>query len=642
MESGQPSGPPNTIGVHVNPGSQSPPHWPFCVVKPHGWIGPSHEHEMPSIDTHCLAFAQSPLQNPTLPPQLFAFTVVVVKGGHVSDVVVTVDVEVVVNTKVTVVVTTAVDVVVNGVVTVVVTIDVDVVVTVDVDVDVVAPGTDVDVVPGGAVVDVVPGRDVEVVNAGPVVDVIVVELVVELVVVNGSQQSPSMGPSTWTSRFLHSVRTLMAPLSVPSFLARTQRTSAGAFAAQSATTTIPTTTTRMRRPYASDVQIANSPPPTHVAATVARPYPPFVTEPASLESDVEELASFLRGWADLELRGYAPLYESLARALAEDRPLLERIVGLVPRGKLVAVLFFAAVRRLLLDDPNAPLARCYAAGDGDPWPLFRDFVTRRFDDIAALVRRRTIQTNEVGRTSAVFPAVGILAREVARPLGLVEVGASAGLNLNLDRFAYDVGGIAAGDLASPVRLSCDLFGTGRPPLPARPVPIASRVGIDLAPIDLDSTDACLWLEACVWPGRTPRAERLRAAIELARRHRPHVLRGDALDLLPGILSGLPTDTVPCIVSTWVLAYLDRAARTRLAEHAAAASMDRPVAWITLEYAGVPPWLPAPPDTPPDAPGATNLLSLTTWRSGVASARTLAWVHAHGAWMAWLPDAPAAV
>ena len=86
---------------------------------------------------------------------------------------------------------------------------------------------------------------------------------------------------------------------------------------------------------------------------------------------------------------------------------------------------------------------------------------------------------------------------------------------------------------------------------------------------------------------------------------------------------------------WVLAYLSAEARASLASTAAAASAHRDVAWITLEYAGVPPWLPAPPPAPPDEPGASNLLSLATWRDGAVATRTLGWVHPHGAWLAWM-------
>jgi len=351
-----------------------------------------------------------------------------------------------------------------------------------------------------------------------------------------------------------------------------------------------------------------------------------------------ELAEFLRGWADLELRDHAPLYDRIARALADDGAMLERILDAAPREKLVAVLLFAVVRHLVLADPSHPLTCAYETGKGDAWPLFRTVLDERFDEVVALMATRTIQTNEVGRASALLPALTLLARETARPLALVEVGASAGLNLMLDRFAYDYAGRAAGDPASPVHLACRLRGA-QPPLPTHPLPITARVGIDVAPVDVHCEEACRWLEACVWPGIVPRAARLRAALELARPDPPRVLAGDATRLLPAVLREQPPDAVACIVSTWMLAYLSDEARAALAAAAATASRGRSIAWITFEYAGIPPWLPPPPSPPRDEPGASNLLSLTRWEHGTPRPRTLAWVHSHGIWLDWL-DGPA--
>lgn len=618
------------------PAGQVPPQVPVFVTGPHGCTAPTHWHEMPSGVTHARAFEQKPLQEGGFPPQMFPGSVVDVIVGQKSDVVVVSDVLVdvlVVGTMVIVVVWAgAVEevVVVGGLV--------EEVVVVGRLVEVVAPGMVV-VVETGRLVDVVGAGDVVVVKNGIVVIVVkpvsIVVVVLVVVVVEPSQQSPSIGASTCTSRRLHAVRTLMAPVKVPSFLKCTQRTSACAEARTRSTTTTPPII-RMCRPYARRAWIANAPVRRRVVAGRGVPYPAFV-EGSTVDraARARELADFLRGWAELELRGYAPLYDRVARALADEPALLARVADVAPREKLVPVLLFAAVRHLVLADPAHPLAVIHATGAGDPWPPFRRLLETRFDEVAGLVAARSIQTNEVGRASAVLPALGLLAVEQDRPLALIEVGASAGLNLNLDRFAYDFDGAPAGDPDSAVRLACRLLGGRRPPLPAAPLPIASRIGIDLAPIDAGSDEACRWLEACVWPGITPRAERLRAAIALARRHPPRVLAGDATSLLPEVLATLPAGVTPCIVSTWVLAYLSAEGRARLAAAAAAASAGRDVAWITLEYAGVPPWLPAPPTTPPDEPGAANLLSLTTWRDGAARVRTLAWVHSHGAWLGWL-------
>ena len=119
----------------------------------------------------------------------------------------------------------------------------------------------------------------------------------------------------------------------------------------------------------------------------------------------------------------------------------------------------------------------------------------------------------------------------------MEVGASAGLCLLPDRYAYDYGGTILGDPASPVRLSCEPRGPVL--IPATPPEVVWRRGIDLAPVDLGDPDAVRWLESCVWPDQPQRLARLRAAVEVARADPPLVLQGDLLDQVGPVVAQAP-------------------------------------------------------------------------------------------------------
>jgi len=352
---------------------------------------------------------------------------------------------------------------------------------------------------------------------------------------------------------------------------------------------------------------------------------------------VAEFATFLRAWADTELAGYCPLYETIARALADDTALLGRVAVVAPREKIVPVLLFAAVKSLVDREPAGALARIYAEGAGDPWPPFRALVDERFEEIAELLRTRRTQTNEVGRASAVLPALAVAHARLGRPLALVELGPSAGLNLLFDRFAYDYGGgRVAGDPAATVRLTCEPKGPLRPPLPAVMPPIAMRCGIDLDPVDVTDDAQCRWLEACLWPGARVRAERLRAALALARQDPPLLHRGSAVERLPAVLDGVPPDTVPCVLTTWMLAYLSRDERGALARVVEVVARRRDVACITGEFTGVSPWTPPAPRPAAGADGRlATLVGLSVWRAGTHEARALCWMHSHGGWIDWL-------
>ena len=63
------------------------------------------------------------------------------------------------------------------------------------------------------------------------------------------------------------------------------------------------------------------------------------------------------------------------------------------------------------------------------------------------------QTNEVARSGVLMPGLMAIAAATGLPLRLFELGCSAGLNLNLDRFGYDLGGVVVGNQSSPVQLA---------------------------------------------------------------------------------------------------------------------------------------------------------------------------------------------
>jgi hypothetical protein len=392
------------------------------------------------------------------------------------------------------------------------------------------------------------------------------------------------------------------------------------------------------------------------------------------ETAPEHLARRCRALADAEMRGYSPLYERLLHRVAGDAELLDLLAPLGDPGKL-PVLTLAAVHDLVLaevggDQPSDPLATALAAAYGygsdeharararsgsgsgdssggldagaglDPWPPFRALLVGRFADVAQLVATRTVQTNEVGRASALVPALQVVVEELGAPLAVVEVGSSAGLHLLLDRFHHRYLGDGTvttwGPADAAVQLDCTVVGPDHPPLPTGPLPLASREGIDLRPVDVLDPVERRWLQACVWPDVPDRPERLRAALELARREPPAIRSGDVLDVLGPLLAEVPDGVVPCVVSSWALAYLSRPGRQAVHDLVAEVGAHRDVALVTAEYPQVTPWVPAP-DRPPAVPAGTGatLLGLATWDGGVGSARPLAWMQAHGRWLDWL-------
>lgn len=304
----------------------------------------------------------------------------------------------------------------------------------------------------------------------------------------------------------------------------------------------------------------------------------------------EQVVRAFRDFARIECPGSAPLYERLSYAVAEDEEMLT-LAAFARVGQPIPNMLFAAVHYLLLGGVRHPLALFYpdlaeAAVDmGDPFPAFRAFCREHAETISTLLRTRRVQTNEVRRCACLLPAFAMIAeRAPSRPLALVEVGTSAGLNLFWDRYRYDYGAAGTyGDEASPVALRCEMRGSGHFPVIGQLPRVVTRIGIDLHPVDARDADEVLWLRALIWPEHTERVELLRRALEVVRREPPEMTAGDALAVLPDALGRIPEGAKLCVFHSLTLNQFSREGRARFADMLAEEARRRPIFEVSLEY-----------------------------------------------------------
>ena len=289
--------------------------------------------------------------------------------------------------------------------------------------------------------------------------------------------------------------------------------------------------------------------------------------------------------------------------MAGDRELLALLERL-PMAKQQPNLLFAAV--------------LYLGGRQPDYRAFRGFVLEHADQVLATVAARRNQTNEVGRCALLVP---LLAR-LSGPLALVEAGASAGLCLLPDRYAYDYAGTIVGDPESPLRLACQPYGPV--PVPTALPEVVWRRGIDLAPVDLADPDAVRWLECCVWPDQPERLARLQAAVQLARADPPVVVPGDLLELVGPLVAQAPNDATVVVFHAATLVYLPEAGRRRFAELMA----ELPAVWIWAEGPGV---VRQPPERLHHIPEPDQAAFLL----GEGPRRLVGLADPHGAWLQWL-------
>lgn len=356
-----------------------------------------------------------------------------------------------------------------------------------------------------------------------------------------------------------------------------------------------------------------------------------------------------------------PLYRHLSERAAEDVEVAGRLLLADPGDRHPTLLFAAVHDHLLaLEEATGPAAAVEAEplcawypsvapqprppGDGadDPWPHFRRLALDA-PDVAEHLTTRGTQTNEVGRCATTLPALEVVQRDVEAPLALVEVGASAGLNLRLDDYGYgwspDEGG--EGDEAvaigpdRPVQLRSRWRGPHRPALPSVHPIIEHRIGIDRAPVDVTDPEAVRWLIACQWPEQVERLDRCRAALGAAAADPPPVRRGDLLDSIGDLVREVPDGDHPVVLSTWVLAYLGVAGQQAFLAALDRVGSERDLTLVVQEEPTSAPGLDLPgrPDGR-ERPGPTALCRLD-WRDGTRREPVrLADQHPHGTWLEW--------
>lgn len=368
---------------------------------------------------------------------------------------------------------------------------------------------------------------------------------------------------------------------------------------------------------------------------------------------IAELSSLFTILADHDFHDYSPLYERIARDLAASPDLLGFVDDAAApnsrRGR-VPVLFHATLHDQALRHPDSALATAFAGApmsDAELRDAIRSMLEEHDDEVVSTMRSRSVQTNEVGRSAALVVGLAAVADTIGddRPVALVELGPSAGLNLFPDRWHVDF--VRDGDVVastgpddSTVRLCTELRGPSSPPSFTLP-PIASRTGIDPAPIDASDSEQSRWLRACVWPDVPERPERLAAALAVVAQHPPPLLRGDAVTDLAPLVASVDDRQFPVVQSTWALAYVSAEGRAQVVGALDALGATRDLAFLTLEEPRFTPWLelsgPSVSSHYAAGDGTPTLLGLRLWRDGTPTSVPLALTHPHVRWLHWLEE-----
>lgn len=234
------------------------------------------------------------------------------------------------------------------------------------------------------------------------------------------------------------------------------------------------------------------------------------------------------------------------------------------------------------------------------------------------------QTNEAGR-SALFMAAMLHLADQGYPalFDVLEIGSSAGINLMMDRYRYNLAGVITGPEKSVMTIQPEWRG---PPPPHHDVQFTALIGCDIAPIDLTDDQQSAALMAYIWPDHPIRFARLQAAIAAAKSSPPNLHRGNAADFIEGQLRRPQAQgTTRLLMHSLVWQYLPADQQNRISraieEAGARATPDRPLAWISFEA---------------NRTISNNQLHVRSWPNA-PKPKLLAEAHPHAAWIHWLEN-----
>jgi len=228
------------------------------------------------------------------------------------------------------------------------------------------------------------------------------------------------------------------------------------------------------------------------------------------------------------------------------------------------------------------------------------------------------QTNEAARSAGMMTGILHLAERYGPRFEVLEIGSSAGLNLLIDRYRFDLGGVNVGPDTSPVTIRPEWRG---PPPPNAAVEIGSTRGVDIHPVDVADTDSAARLEAYVWVDAVERQARLAAAIAMVRKGGVDLAQGDAADWVEARLAEpQPEGVTRVLIHSVVWQYLPATSRERIrvamAAVGARATVERPLGWVMME---------------PNRDLHRHEVRVRGW-PGERAMELVALTHAHGAWV----------
>ncbi|MCP3030919.1 DUF2332 domain-containing protein [Halobacillus sp. A1] len=262
------------------------------------------------------------------------------------------------------------------------------------------------------------------------------------------------------------------------------------------------------------------------------------------------------------------LYGHLSNHIAHDKELLE-LCSYARKGQPAPNLLFGSVQ-FLLKGSGHPLSNYYSNLTENPLPPsdafnhFKDFCQLHQKEIKVLLQNRLVQTNEVRRCAFLYPCFNYVYDTIRKPLALIEIGTSAGLQLLWDKYSYTYDEDSTyGSHETNVHITSKIKSSKKPKISQNPSPVSDRFGLDLHINSVEKVEDLQWLEALIWPEHRERRQLFQQAAAAVQATHLHLIEGDGVDLLPQTAEGISKDSIVCVFHTHVANQMNDATKQKL-------------------------------------------------------------------------------
>lgn len=333
----------------------------------------------------------------------------------------------------------------------------------------------------------------------------------------------------------------------------------------------------------------------------------------------------------------SPFTATLCETMADDFEaggVIAHVTGDWPTHPIqdaLSLRLAGALHAIVLSEPDGTLAQVWpqagrAWSMAEAWPVASATLRERESWVRDFLKSPP-QTNEVRRSVGLWPGLATAAQAFDGPMDVLELGASAGLNLSMDRFHYD-GGTWTWD--SPIdgpRVTLSTLWSGPAPHFPDHAAIRNRAACDQNPLNAASADDRLRLRSYIWPDQPERLERVNAAMEIAQALSITPEACDAAEWVAHKLATRAKDALTVIYHSVFFQYPPQEVRDAITQaietEGAQATPEAPLAWLRYEPGSI---LGRAQD------GTSMTLELIEWPSG--RKRILADIDPHGRFVQW--------